>query len=42
MTRLGRVASKAFGPGALKIPWIGFGRTRGLKPQMVGTIGVPF
>ena len=42
MTRLGKAASKAFRLGAPKIPWIGFGRTRGSKPRMVGTKGVPF
>ena len=42
MTGLGKAASKAFGLGALEIPWIGFGRTRGSKPRIVGTIGIPF
>ena len=42
ITGLGKTASKAFGPGALEITWIGFGKTRGLKPRMTGTIGVPF
>ena len=42
MTRLGKAASKAFGPRAPKIPQIGLGRNRGLKPRMAGTTGVPF
>ena len=42
MIGLGRVASKAFRPGALDFPWIGFGKIRGSKPRMVRTIGVPF
>ena len=42
MTGLGRVASKAFRPGALEIPWIGFGRIGGSKSRMVGTTQVPF
>ena len=42
MIGLGRAASKAFGLGALEIPWIGFGRIRGLKPRIVGMIEVPF
>ena len=42
MTGLGRVASKAFGLGTPNIPWIDLGRTRGSKPRMVRTIGVPF
>ena len=42
MTGLGRVASKVFGLGALEIPWIGFGKTRGLKPRIAGMIVVPF
>ena len=29
---LGKVAFKAFGPGALEIPWMGLGKTRGSKP----------
>ena len=37
MTGLGKAASKAFGLGALEIPWIGFGRTKGSKPRIVGT-----
>ena len=42
MTRLGRVASKAFGPVAQEIPWIGFDRIRGSKPRIAWTTGVPF
>ena len=42
MIGLGRVTSKAFRPGALDFPWIGFGKIRGSKPRMAGTIGVPF
>lgn len=42
MSGLGRAVSKTFGPKALEIPWIGFGKIRGSKPQMVGTIEVPF
>ena len=42
MTGLGKAASNAFGPRALEIPWIDLGRTKGLKPQMEGTTGVPF
>ena len=41
-TGLGRIASKAFGPRALKIPWIYLGRIRGSKPGMGGTTWVPF
>ena len=42
MIGLGREASKAFRLEALKFPWIGFSRTRGLKPRMVEIIGAPF
>ena len=42
MTGLGRVASKDFGLRAIEIPWIGFGKIRGSKPRIAGTIGVPF
>ena len=42
MTRLGRVASKAFRPIAQEIPWIGFDRIRGSKPRIAWTTGVPF
>ena len=42
MTGLGRAAFKAFGLGALEIPWIGFGRIRGSKPWVAGMMGVPF
>ena len=41
MTGLGKAASKAFGPSALKIPWIDFGKTRGLKPRIAGMDWVP-
>ena len=34
--------SKAFGLGILEIPKIDLGKTKGSKPRMVGTIGVPF
>jgi len=42
MIGLGRATYKAFGPRALKIPWIGFDRTKGSKPQMARIIGVSF
>ena len=42
MTGLGRTTSKAFGLGALEIPWIELGKTEGSKPRMAGSIGVPF
>ena len=42
MTGLGKVASKAFGPGIPEILEIDLGKTRGSKPRMAGTIGVPF
>ena len=42
MTGLGKVASKAFGLDALKSLWIGFGRIRGSKPRMAGTMEVSF
>ena len=42
MTRPGKEASKAFRPRAREIPWIDLGRTRGSKPRMARTIGVPF
>ena len=42
MTRLDKVASKAFGSRAPKISWIDFGRIKGSKPRMVGMIEVPF
>ena len=42
MTGLGKVASKAFGPGIPEILEIDLGKTKGSKPRMAGTIGVPF
>ena len=42
MIGLGKAASKAFGWGTLEIPEVDLGRTRGSKPQMAGTTGVPF
>ena len=42
ITGLDKVASKAFRPRAPEIPWIGFGRIRISKPQIVGTTRVPF
>ena len=42
MIGLGKAAFKAYGLGATEIPWMDFGKTRGLKPRMVGIIGVPF
>ena len=41
-TRHGRMASKAFKLDTLEIPKVGFGRIRGLKPQIVGTMVVPY
>ena len=37
MTVLGKEASKTFGSGISKLPEIDLGKTRGVKPQMVGT-----
>ena len=38
---LGRMASRAFEPDTLEILEVGFGRIRGLKLKIVGTMVVP-
>lgn len=40
-TRLVRMASKAFESNIPEIPEVGFGRMRGSKPRIVGTMAVP-
>ena len=42
MTGMGKAASKTFGLGALEIPWIELGRTKGSKPRIFGMTEVPF
>ena len=41
-TGLGKIASRAFELDTPEIPKVCFGKIRGLKPRIVGTMGVPF
>ena len=40
-TELSRIASRAFEQATLGIPEVGFGKIRGSKPRIAGTMAVP-